>query len=461
MATRTLPSPRARFAAHGNVRRVFNEYAPEVLVEGPAGTGKSFGILWLIHLIALRYPGARILMVRKTQESMTTSTLVTFQQRILATQPDNFGVRFYGGSKAKPAGFMYGNGSFVATSGMDRPEKVLSSEWDVIYANEATELTLEQWELLLTRLRGVAVPRGRAIADANPQAPSHWLNQRALAGKMLRVPTTHADNPLLWDAERGDWTDRGRSYVLGTLESLTGVRYQRLRLGKWVAAEGQVYDSFLAATHVVARASVADRLRNAWHFGTADWGYTNPGVAQVWAVDWDGRLYLTAEYYRTLQTLDRWWVPRFLGLQDEFRCQFWRGDPAEPQNIATLSAAGLTIDGAINDVLPGIDAVQDRLRPAPDGEPRIYLLSDALRERDEGLVADGKPWSTEQEFGEYLWAKSRDGAQLKDQPVDANNHGLDALRYAVADQDLKLGRYARPTTAGDLLGWDDLPDGGY
>jgi hypothetical protein len=49
----------------GDIRTLFESRDDEVLVEGPAGTGKSYGCLWKLHLAAMKYPGMRGLLLRK------------------------------------------------------------------------------------------------------------------------------------------------------------------------------------------------------------------------------------------------------------------------------------------------------------------------------------------------------------------------------------------------------------
>src|SRR6185369_1742308 len=49
----------------------------EVLLSGPAGTGKTRGVLEWINHLAWRYPGLRVLIVRKTRASLAESVLYT------------------------------------------------------------------------------------------------------------------------------------------------------------------------------------------------------------------------------------------------------------------------------------------------------------------------------------------------------------------------------------------------
>src|SRR5207244_11210010 len=99
----------------GDISTLFESRDDEVLVEGPAGTGKSYGCLWKLHLAAMKYPGMRGLLLRKTLVSLTASALVTFTQRVLAT--GRYKVAFFGGGKLEPAQFRYAIGSRTVVGG--------------------------------------------------------------------------------------------------------------------------------------------------------------------------------------------------------------------------------------------------------------------------------------------------------------------------------------------------------
>lgn len=250
------PTGVVRYHPHGAAGNLFGCRDREVLIEGPAGTGKSYAALWKLHACALKYPGMRALVLRKTAVSLTASALVTFQERVLGSGA--FGVRFFGGSKARPASFLYPSGSVVVVGGMDNATKIMSAEYDLAIINEATELTENDWESVTARLRYGTMPYQQLIADCNPDAPTHWLNRRCERGLTVRLRSHHEDNPTLFDAEAGVWTDRGAAYI-GTLDRLSGVRRERLRFGRWVAAEGQVYDAWSPEVHVVSESDLRAR----------------------------------------------------------------------------------------------------------------------------------------------------------------------------------------------------------
>ena len=394
----------------------------EVLVGGPAGTGKSRSALEKVHVAALKYPGMRALLVRKTLASLSASALVTWRRFVIPEAVTAGVVTYYGGSAQEPAQYRYENGSAIMLGGMDKASKVMSTEYDLIYVQEATELEEDDWEALTTRLRYGVMPYQQLLADCNPAQPTHWLKLRCAAGKTALLESRHTDNPLLYDDD-GTLTEPGAVYI-AKLEALTGVRYQRLRLGRWAAAEGVIYEHFDPAIHVIEPFPIPDEWTRYW---TVDFGYSNPTVIQFWAEDGDGKLYLYRELYRTHRTVDEHAadVITYAKAEPKPRAVIC-GTDAEDR--ATLeNNLGMGTVPAVKKVLEGIDAVNTRFR-----DRRLLIFKGARVFRDPDLVDEHKPTSTEEELPGYVWADLR----TKEQPVKQHDHGCDALRYMVAERDL-------------------------
>lgn len=436
VAAVAMSRPVVRTEIRGSAGRLWHEAEGEIIISGPAGTGKTRAILeWIHH--RCQNERLRVLFLRKTLEDLKASALVTFQEQVLhefdgrRSAPD--GVTYFGGNSIRPAQFAYDDtGSVITIRGLDNAGRIKSAEFDIIFVNEASELTLDDWESLTSRADRPTLrdrPACVVVGDTNPDAPTHWIKRRESDCTLQLWPSTHKDNPAMWDRIAQDWTDSGKRYMV-RLDKLTGVRRARLRDGLWVSAEGQVYDAWRDEVHLVDREAVKDRLKSAWHFGTADWGWTKPGVLQVWAVDNDERLILVAEHFHTRRSVPGWWVPEAVRLSAQYGFESWYCDPSEPEYIDQFRSAGLAARGAVNDILPGINEVQDRLIVQDDGMPRLQALRDALIERDEELFEAAEPCCTVEELPRYVWPKTGSGGTAKEKPVDAYNHGLDAMRYA-------------------------------
>jgi PBSX family phage terminase large subunit len=432
-----------RYRPLGTARELFACREPEVLVSGPAGTGKSRACLEKMHRFCLVNAGVRCLIVRKTATSLTSTALSTFRQYV-ATEALQYGdVEWYGGSKQEPAQYRYTNGSTILVAGMDQPTRIMSSEYDMIYVQEATELTIDDWEHLLTRLRNGRTQLQQILADCNPSFPTHWLKLRADQGLTKILESRHEENPRLF-TEAGTLTPAGAQYM-EVLDKLTGVRHARLRRGQWVSAEGVIYEDFDGAIHVV------DAMPRGWEgwerYWAVDFGFTNPFVCQFWAESPDGDLYLYREIYRTQQT-----VEQHVARIKELVCPERKWLEPKPQLVLAdhdaegrqtfTNAIGLPTTAAKKQVTEGIQAVQERMRLNEHGHPRVYFVRGALVDRDEALVEAKKPTCTIEELPGYIWDIGA-GKNPKEQPVKINDHGADAMRYMVAHRDLLRDPQAR------------------
>jgi phage terminase large subunit len=415
------------YRPRGAARELLACRANEVLMDGPAGTGKSRACLEKLNLAALKYPGMVGLVVRQVRDTLASTALRTFEKFVAPELIESGAVVYHGATQREPARYRYWNGSELWLAGMDKPSKVMSTEFDLIYVMEATELKVGGWENLTTRLgRGVAMPYQQLIADCNPDAPTHWLNQRANSGAVTRLLSRHRDNPRWYD-DAGRVTDAGRDY-LARLDNLTGVRHARLKGGLWVAAEGVIWESFDPAVHVVPRFDIPEDWPRYW---TIDFGMVHPFVWQAWARDNDGRLFRYHEIHMSGRIVEdharkilsvvapdgKWIEPK----PARIICDH------DTEDRATLKRhLGLGNHPANKAVKRGLEAVEARLRAR-----RLFFLENSLLERDEKAEAAKLPLCTEQEIPGYVWDEN------KEAPVKENDDGCDATRYAVSHFDLK------------------------
>jgi phage terminase large subunit len=356
----------------------------------------------------------RALMVRKTLASLGASAVVTYETHVAAEHIANGDVKWFGGSSKEPAQFRYGNGSTLTLGGMDKATKVMSTEYDICYVQEATELTETDWESITTRLRNGRVSFQQLIADANPEMPTHWLKVRCDEGRTKYIASRHEDNPVLF-TEAGDLTPRGAAYM-SSLDALTGVRKARLRHGRWVAAEGLVYEAYSPAVHLRKALGQPPKDWPVWL--SVDFGFTNPFVCQFWTRDPDGRLILYREIYRTQGLVEDHAkaIKAELVRQRHPRVSAVICDH-DAEDRATLERhLGMGTVAATKTVSDGIQAVQARLKVQGDGQPRLLICRDAIVERDQALKDAAKPQCTEEEIVGYIWDRGTAKARERERP---------------------------------------------
>jgi PBSX family phage terminase large subunit len=426
-----------------------NDHSKEVILSGPAGTGKSVTALNKLMLIALKYPESRQLIIRKTRDSLTESGLVTWEEKVLP--PKLYQTIASNMKRQQRSAYTFPNKSEVVVGGIDKPGKIMSTEYDIIYAQEAIELEENDWESLTTRLRNYKVPYQQLIGDTNPDAPKHWIKQRENNGLLKILESRHEDNPFLFNAD-GSLTQIGREYI-ETLDRLTGTRKDRLRFGKWVQTEGAVYPEFDRKVNLINRFEIPRPWQRYWSF---DFGYTNAFVWQCWAEDHDGRLYLYREIYFTQRLVeDHAAIIKDIAKSEPMPMAVICDHDAEDRATLERHASVKTIP-AIKMVSPGIQAVKSRLAPAGDGKPRLFILRDSLYQRDARLDESKLPASTLEEFDMYIWDTSNNRKQ-GEEPVKKFDHGMDAMRYMVAYKDLQPGSVFSASAGGQRTGIATLP----
>lgn len=427
------------YEARGAAALALESTDPEIVIEGPAGTGKSRACLEKLHRLCLQYPGTRAFIARKTRRSMTDSTLVTFERDVL---PPDSPIRD-GPQRMFRHAYSYPNGSEIVLLGLDKVTRQMSADYDIGYVPEATELFENDWEMLTTRLRNGVLPFQQLLGDCNPDAPSHWLHRRCDDGRTRVEFSRHEDNPILFDAAAGTWTARGAAYI-AILDALTGVRKIRLRYGRRAAVEGAVYE-FDRAVHLIDRFDIPA----SWpRFRSIDFGFNNPFVCQWWAADPDGALYMYREIYYSRRTV-KVHAARIKELSEGEHYEDTFADH-DAEDRATLVECGINTRLARKEISPGIQKVQERLKVQKKddddpGRPRLFILRDALDELDPELERAGLPTCTEQEFDGYLWPRGADGKPSKEVPIDKDNHGMDAMRYQVAGYE-----HDHPSNAGPI-----------
>lgn len=432
----------APFVAHDWQKAPWKDRAMTLLLTGSAGGGKSRVAAEKVHAFCLKYPGVTALMLRKNREA-TTNSIVAYMKATVIGENNPAVHHAVGNSR-----FQYSNGSTLIYGGMrdkEQREQVRSiggaGGVELIWMEEATQFVEQDYNELTARLRGSKSPWRQIILSTNPDTPTHWIYKRLMMGGEASVYFSQAqDNP----ANPADY--------LITLSRMTGVQKLRLVDGKWVQAEGAVYEEFDTDTHIIDELPIKTWKRA---FAAVDWGFTNPGVMQVWLQDGDGRIYMAHETYMTgrlvsgVQGEQGWWITEAKRLMETTYNQYkvpidlFVCDPSEPAYIETFKQNGLRAEKAENSIRAGIDSVKARLKvikpeDGGDGLPRMQFVRSARAEIDPALEQAKKPTSTLEEFPAYIWPTVK-GATLKEVPVKENDHGMDTARYASMFADRPTG----------------------
>jgi len=425
------------FKAYGASIELLTACEPEILYEGPANTGKSRTLLEKCYMLANEFPGMRQLWVRKTRKSMTESVLVTWEEHVL---PANHPC-ISGPSRAQRDFYDFPNGTRIVLGGMDNPDRIMSTEYDFVAYFEATEGEQDEWEKLGTRIRNKKIPVGvdrdgeglfwdQMVADCNPSHSNHWLNKRALDGKMRRIRARHCDNPV--------FTKRDQA----RLDALTGARRARLRDGLWVSAEGQILSNYDPAKHhtrldqwLLDPEEPSAGLKFDWYGAGLDFGYRHAQALEVFGMIGETAV-LIGEVYRREMRPD-WWAGALERVIDKYDLQIIVADGADLTAIHYLNDRLGPLGGRDEGDLiraavkrPGykqsnLQMMQDHL-----AQGRLLFAEDAQLEERCGVCREQfKPQSILEEIPDFRWAELKDGQRAREEPDPrCVDHGIDAAQ---------------------------------
>ncbi|MFD4523261.1 PBSX family phage terminase large subunit [Streptomyces sp. NPDC058470] len=280
------------------------------------------------------------------------------------------------------------------------------------YVDEATLLLEPFWDMLLTRMRA---PGARIYASTNPDSPAHWLKAEFIDNTVRRA------SMKVFSFALDDNIHLGAEYIERTKQMYSGLFYKRFILGEWCVAEGAVYSMFDDSRHVV---DIVPTIAG-WILGV-DYGTANPLHAILVGLGTDGRLYVTSEWRydgraSMHQLTDAEYSEQIRGWLSTLRPpgaattgvhpDYVVVDPSAASFIQQLHRDRLTPYSADNSVLDGIRTVSSLVAT---GRLLIHRSCTELIKEIEGYVWDPK------------------AALLgEDKPLKLNDHGVDALRYAL------------------------------
>ncbi len=269
---------------------------------GARGGGKSYIVRKKAILLALRYPGIKILIVRRTFRELDNNHI----QPLLE---DLHGIAKY---NRQDKLFRFCNGSTISFGYCDSDGDLgqyQGAEYDVIFLDEATQLKQEWIEKINACCRGVGNYPRRTYYTCNPGGESHHYIKRLFVDRRF----VGAEDPEEYTFIQAKVTDNfalmaAQPEYVKSLHNLPP-RLRKMWLeGSWDIAEGMVFEEFIQEpkpwtggmppqwTHVIEAKSF--RLPKSWEvYRSFDWGFRRPFSVGYYAVDFDGTIYRIAEFY--------------------------------------------------------------------------------------------------------------------------------------------------------------------
>lgn len=400
-------------------REFFLSRARHTAYGGARGGGKSWAMRRKFILLALRYPGLNLLLLRRTLPELRENHLIPMQREL-------YGFAVYNSAERV---FRFPNGSRIKLGYCDTMQDVYQyqgQEYAVIGLEEATHFTEEQMRFLTTCNRTTRKDFSpRMYYTCNPGNVGHAWVKRLFIDRLyaenenpndyLFIPARIYDNKVLLDADPN---------YIRQLEALPEELRRAHLDGDWDVHAGQYFREFSRDRHVIEPFEIPSWWRR---FRSMDWGYNDPCCVLWHAVDGESRVYTYRELY-VRETRAGEVASMVLELSRGESISYTVASPDmwqkrgavlsgaggfEGETLAELfTSSGLSLTPADNSRVPGWNRVRDYLAVAPDGRPNWLCFSDCRN-----LIRQ-------------LPALQFDQHNRED-AADGDDHAPEALRYAL------------------------------
>ncbi len=362
-----------------------------IVEQGGTRSGKTYNILlWILLSYCAKNSHKIITICRRSFPALRGTVMRDFFQII--KDYDLYSEEYHN----KTANEYYINGNTIEFISLDMPQKIRGRKRDLLFANEANELTYEDWQQLLFRTNE------RAILDYNPSEEFHWIYDNVLTRDDVDFyQTTYKDNPFLGEVVKAE---------IERLKDIDQNYWRVYGLGERGQSRSLVY-TFSTCKEIPSEAKLVA-------YGL-DFGFSNDPTALVRTYLLDDNMYVDELIYRTGMTNQD--IAKEMGSLGLDKHNEVFADSAEPKSIEEIYRMGWnvkpTIKGAIN---LGIDII------------RRYKL-----------FATERSFNVIKELRNYKYIEDKNGL-ITNKPLDNFNHGLDAMRYSVVNKisHSHLGKYS-------------------
>lgn len=370
----------ALFDVIGELYRDNQDTKPRFLVnQGGTSSGKTYTIMQRLIVLSFEYPRAIITVAGQDLPNLKVGamrdldTILHSNARLLDWFKQNKSDSSYRGK----------NGALIEFKSYQDAQDAKNGKRDYLFVNEANGVSYEVfWQLAIRT-------RKQIFIDYNPSA-RFWVHNQIIGRDDCKlIISDHRNNRFLTAQEHKKIEDiEDKELWLVYARGLTG------------KITGLVFSNW----------SIVDKLppREEWKMDCRglDFGFSNDPSALEHVVLAHGELWVDEEIYRTGMTNQD--IARECKEQGINRSHLIIADSAEPKSAKELCNEGLWVVESVK----GKDSINNGI----DILKRYHIN---ITRRSVGIISN---------MQQYKWKKTRDG-ETTNQPIDAFNHGIDAIRY--------------------------------
>lgn len=412
---------------------------------GARGGGKSWCVRTKAKILAAKYPGIKICIVRKTYPELTANHIKPLTKEIQKEMAR------YNDSKKE---FRFVNGSEIIFRYLDTDkdlDRFQGTEFDILFLDEATQFSEDQYKMLIACVRGVNDFPKRVYITCNPGGVGHQWVKRLFIDRIYNTGEEPEEYSFIQAGVRDNKAlmEMQPDYIK-QLEALPPKIREAWLNGSWDVYMGQFFEDFYnfpdhyadrVGTHVIDPFEIPDGWKI---YRSFDWGYNKPFSCGWWAVDYDGVAYRILELYgcdktpnegvkwtppkvfseiHRIETEHRWLAgKKIIGIADP---AIWDAETGE--SIADVAAKHqVFFTPGDNKRIPGWMQVHYRLAFDDNGFPMMYVFSNCKA------------------FIRTIPLLQYDEHKPEDLDTDGEDHVADEVRYFCMSRPIKPRIAAQP-----------------
>lgn len=384
------------------ITRVFHEArsatTTTVCLRGGARSSKSYSVC--NQLVTDRFfscLGIQILIMRKTGPSLRVSVykqLIAYMKKM--------GLWQYVRENRQTMDWHYGN-SLIHFSSLDDPEKIKSTEWNIIIMEEATEFTYQDYTVCKTRLSSPVFKNviNQIFLLFNPEDENCWIKTEVIDkdDDVTELVSTYRDNPTLSPAY---------VKILENLQKTDANHWRIYGLGEWGKLDALIFSNWrkIEEKQIPIAGDIVYGL---------DFGFNNPSALLKIKID-STEAYVQQKIYESgltnSQLIEK--LRQAIPFKERELYPIY-ADNAEPDRIEEINQAGFWC----------VPCYKGRVKDSIDHVKRYRL--NITEDSDETL----------KEIRSYSWRKDRN-EKVMDEPVAFNDHSMAAIRYAIYTHSMGL-----------------------
>lgn len=360
-------------------RDALNSSARFIINQGGTRSSKTYSICQLLLITALTTPNLIISVIRKTGPALVATVYKDFLSVLYDSGLYNTVLH-----NKSTNSIQFKSGSVVSFFSVDDPQKLRGRKHDIVFLNEANELSLE--DFLQINMRTTTA----VFIDWNPSDRFSWITDIMKYKDATLIKSSYLDNPFL---------DQSIINQINALIEVDESYYKIYALGEFPIPREIVFNNW----------EVGDFPDTNDYVYGMDFGWVDP-AAIVKIARIDNTLYVKEELYESYLK-----PQQLISKMKESISQNHPifADSARPDLIAEIADAGFDISPANKKIKEGLS----KLRTS-----KIIVTPDST--------------NTIAELRSYSYKKVK--GNIIDEPVDYMNHSIDAMRYGVMSLDNKL-----------------------